>query len=108
VRKNIANFFAAFAIQQQVQDVISEKVTGEFLDEQTTSERKKELGNFILREAIDMSIDDIEPVHENARREGLISRQKQLPLLKVVRTFLTNDRMPTHYNQLETALQQSA
>lgn len=105
VRRNIADFFAAFAISQQVRDVISEKVTGEFLDKKTTPERKKELGNFILREAIDMSIDDIEPVHETARREGLISQRKQLPLLKVVRTFLTNDRLPTHYSELEMALQ---
>jgi hypothetical protein len=108
VRKQIAQFFAEYALQQNVHLVVSEKVIGEFLDEKTEARRKKELGNFILKEALGMSLDSLIPLHEESQKEGLLPAVRQRPLLKVVRTFLTNDLFPNHYGSLAHSLSRAS
>lgn len=104
VRKTIGKFFASYAVRQNVRQAVSEKVIGQFLDERTTPERKKELGNFILREALGMTIDDIAPLDRQIREEGLVYEERARPLLTVVRKFFTIEFFPDYHDSIAESL----
>lgn len=107
-RKTIGKFFASYALQQNVRDAVSEKVVGQFLDEKTTPERKKELGNFILREALGMTIDDIAPLDQQIRTERLVFGERAKPLLTVVRKFFTIEFFPDYHDTVAETLRRNS
>ena len=107
VRNSIGRFFADYAMSQNIEDVVSEKVIAEFLDTNITNDRQKELGNFILAHAIDAAAEQIEPAHIVAQQEGLVLPEKSVRLRKVVRSFFLpnyfKDYYPTLANKLQAA-----
>lgn len=100
VRKSIGRFFAQYALQQNIRSVVSERVIGEFLDESVSTDRRKELGNFILKEALDITIDDIVPMHSIAKEEGLITATNNKKPRKVIRSFFTTEVFPDYHAQV--------
>jgi hypothetical protein len=99
-RKVIGNFFADYAVRQNVRLVVSDKVIGEFLEKKSSPERKKELGNFILKEALNLSIENIAPLDEVVQEEHLILSERPKPLARVVRKFCTKDLFPYFMNSM--------
>ena len=104
-RREIGKFFAHYAINQDLQDVLSEIVVEEFLDKQTYGQRRKELGNFILREALGVSIDGLVPTHRALISEGYVTpKRSQQGLFTVMRKFFTKDFFPAYYDEIEDRL----
>lgn len=104
VRKEIGRFFAYYALNQEMRDSLSESVIGEFLDNKTETDRKKELGNFILREAMGMSIDDLVPTHRTLKKEGYVAKNKDLGLFTVMRKFFTKNYFPDYHEEVAKRL----
>ncbi len=100
IRKSIGRFFAQYALQQDIHSVVSERVVAEFLDASTITRRRKELGNFILKEVLDTTIEEISPVHIAAQAEGLVSGQNNRQPRKVIRSFFTTEFFPDYYGQI--------
>lgn len=86
-RQTIGMFFAAYAMQQNVREVVSNHVIEQFVDDTTKPERKKELGNFILKEALDLSLDALIPFHRELKQEGYVRKEHATGLNEVVRKF---------------------
>ena len=66
VQRHIGTFFANYAINQELSlsGAFSKKNVDIFLSEQTTPARKKEIGNHMLREAVDDSLRPITSIFE--------------------------------------------
>ena len=59
VKQEIGKFFAAYALEQDVRQAISDKVIAEFVDPKIDPIRQKELGNFIMVQALGMSVEPL-------------------------------------------------
>lgn len=103
-RRAIGRFFAAYALKQNVREVVSDRVVGEFTDDKTNPERKKELGNLILREALGMSIDGILPLHRDLKAEGYILPGKVMGLPELLSKFFRRQYYPDYYSEMARLL----
>lgn len=99
-RHTIGKFFAAHALSQGVQDTLSSSVIGEFLDDKTAAERKKELGNFILTQALRLSIEPIMPIHEELSAEGFVLPGRRVGPPAVVKKFFPKYRYADYHEEL--------
>lgn len=99
-RRSIGKFFAAFALEQDLRLVISDNVIGQFLDKKTSPEQKKTLGNFMLKEALELSIVDLSREHRILADDGLVLPVRRRNPLEVVRKYFTKDRYPDYHNEL--------
>lgn len=71
-RNTIGRFFADYAVDQAVDAVVSDKVIDEFLF--TTDKLKRvQLGNFILDQAVDISVDPVRPLFTSLRRQKIVT-----------------------------------
>jgi hypothetical protein len=103
-RRTIGRFFAAYAMQQNIRMAVSESVVEQFLDPLATPTRKKELGNFILKEALGLSIGSLIPVHKDLKKEGYVVTRRQIPLRTVVNKFFTKDCFPDYHEEMAKRL----
>jgi hypothetical protein len=103
-RRTIGKFFASYAMQQNVRLAVSDNVIEQFLDVQATPERKKELGNLILREALGMSVESLAPLHRGLQEEGYVAPRKQLPLFSVVRKYFTKEYFQDYHDEIAKRL----
>lgn len=99
VRKTLGRFFAMYAVRQHIcsSPKVSQKVIEEFIDEATSPERKKELGNFILKEALGYTVDELAPLEQKIDDEGFRARETRRPLISVVRRFTTKEIFPEYH-----------
>jgi hypothetical protein len=101
-RNQIGMFFANYAVEQSIEHVLSNAVIDEFLN--TKDEiRRKVLGNLMLREAVSMSTEPVQPLHDLAKREGLIAR-KPTDLRSLVADFFLRSRRTDYFEALEIKL----
>jgi hypothetical protein len=103
-RRTIGRFFAVYAMQQNVRQAVSDHVIEQFLDPGAEAGRKKELGNFILKEALGMSLEHLIPVHEDLKGEGYITPERQMPLQTIVQKFFTKDFFPDYHDEMAKRL----
>lgn len=100
-RRTIGKFFASYAMQQNVREILSESVIGQFLDDATTPERKKELGNFILKEALLLSIVPIAGIHQELAQNGFVLPARRREPMSVIRKFFTKNKYTDYHDELE-------
>ncbi len=106
VRRRIGEFFMQYALQQNIRDIVSDRVIDEFLDASSLEQRKKELGNLILQTALGAAIEDVKPSHVAATEHGLVpSTARYTRIRKVVRTFLAPSDLPTYHQAIPKSLQ---
>lgn len=98
VRNTIGRFFAEHALKQDIEH-ISDRVIDEFLHT-ACAQRAKELGNFMLAEAVEVAIDPVMPVYSIASRRNLINPRFARRATTVVRSFFGKDFYPAYYTQL--------
>lgn len=95
----IGMFFANYAIEQSIEEVVNQRVIDEFLDTKVTN-RRIQLGNLLLREGVKMSIEPVVPVHEEVKRRGLVIG-KQTDLYARVNDFFVRNRRKDYHIALE-------
>jgi hypothetical protein len=101
IRDDVGRFYAAYALEQDLSHV-SRKAIRQFLSTSDPA-RKKELGNWLLAEAIDVAVDPIKP----AQRRVLERRPLQagrVDLRRAVRGFFVGRRFADYYGTLATRL----
>lgn len=98
-RAQIGMFFANYAIEQSIEEVVSSRVIDEFLYTNQRN-RRQELGNLLLREGIKMSVEPLVPVHNELKKEGLIAR-RQSDLTARVQDFFVRSRRKDYHIALE-------
>lgn len=92
-------FFANYAIEQSIEDTVSELVIEEFLQTENPAVKKR-LGNLMLRNGVRLSVEPIVPVHNEAKRLGLIAR-KPTDLHSRVQDFFVRNRRVDYHLALE-------
>lgn len=101
-RAHLGSYFASYAVGQNLSGIVSEKVIKEFIYKKTDLERKKELGNFILRAAVNESLHDIVPLHRNLQNEGYVApvaKKKRLGQI-IIGNFFTKQYFPRYYSEI--------
>jgi hypothetical protein len=100
-RRILGNFFINYAIQQDLSH-ISAQVVDEFL--YTMSQpRKVELGNLILKQALEVGIAPVVPLYPDLKRQGYIQPGKVDVRTSVKKTIQAN-RLTMYYPQLAQRL----
>jgi hypothetical protein len=103
-RRIIGQFLVSYALKQDLYEVISDRVIEQFLYRSTSAERRKELGNYILREALDMSVDGLAAEHRELRREGYSLPGRPATLFDAQRKLLPKNDLPSYYRQVASNL----
>jgi hypothetical protein len=101
----IGDFFIRYALEQDLSH-ISLVLIDEFLST-TDEKRKKELGNFMLKEALDISLEPIVPIHRSLRAEGCVQSGRP-DVTTVVRKFLRKSTLPMYHEPLAEKLRLAA
>lgn len=103
--KTIGSFFMKYALEQDLGH-ISSSLIDEFLSTINES-RKKEIGNFMLAEALDASLAPVLSMHRNLIMEGMVqsSRTKLRP---AVTRMIKRGKLVDYYQSLEQKLQSVA
>lgn len=107
-RKVIGRFFAAYALQQNVRQAVSDKVIEQFMDETTIPVRRNELGNLILKEALGMSVDSLLDLHRDLRIEGYVLRNRAIGLPEVLRKFFIPSEFSKYHDEMARRLANSS
>lgn len=89
-------------LNQEIEEMFSPRTVETFLNT-LDYRRERELGNQIIRTAVNETILPILPLVEDARNEGLID-PRHAGLQAVVRRFVKNDDMGSHYEVLRQRL----
>lgn len=109
IRNTIGRFIACYALDQDISSIISDRVVDEFVHHSTDILRKKELGNFILREAVGHALDPVVSVHNIAKQEGLTPSHTHRQKSKTIAsTFFTRNRLPDYHAELTNRLVKTA
>lgn len=101
-RNRLGAYFASYAVNQDLSGVISEKVIKEFVHKKTSPERRKELGNFILRTAVNESLSEVAPLHRELKHEGYVAplaKKKKLGEI-IIGSFFTKQNFPKYYSEV--------
>ncbi len=101
-RSQIGVFFANYAIEQSFEDVVSDKVIDQFLSTKDP-QRRKILGNLMLREAIDLSIAPVIPLHTSLKKEGIVRRRKT-DLRDLIKDYFVRSRQADYYQAIDQKL----
>lgn len=105
IRRNIiGRAFAAYFLEQNIQDFVSKQEVNKFLSHKTSKERKYELGNQILMKTMQMSLTEFMPIHQEVSEEGCIPKDRARNLGKVVRCFLPKQSFPEYHDTLRKRL----
>lgn len=70
-RRILGNFFLRYAANQNMQEVVSQKVIQEFLKPRDDIHRRA-VGNFILREAMEARLEPLRPMYREMKKLGLV------------------------------------
>lgn len=104
INREIGKFFADYALKQDIQQVISESVISEFIDVKTRLSRKKELGNFIMTHALNLSIEPIRPVIKTLKEEGNLPQVRLKSLTGVLRRFVKKQYLADYHGEITERL----
>lgn len=101
-RNRIGIFFANYALEQSIDQLVSRRVIDEFLLTKDGA-RRKTLGNLMIREAVAMSLEPVLPVHKQLRQNGLIQR-RPTDLRALVADYFVRSRRPDYFLALKQKL----
>src|SRR5690606_23569423 len=105
VRRVIGKFIAAYALDQDGRQAISDKVIDQFLDPAITPERKKELGNLIMTEVLDLSVDGLRPKVTELKKDGYVLQNRRTGLVEVVRKFVNKKCLPDYHDEISRRIE---
>jgi hypothetical protein len=71
-RDRVGRFFADFVVEQALQEVITAETIDRFLHTPNDKE-KQSIGRMMLENAVDVSVAELIPVHDEARRAGMVA-----------------------------------
>jgi hypothetical protein len=100
-RSQIGMFFANYAIEQSIKDVVRDTLIDEFLNT-TDMDRRKVLGNLMLSKAIGLSVEPVIPIHAEIKKHSIARRRTDLN--KIVKDFFVSSRRPDYYKALDHKL----
>jgi hypothetical protein len=101
VRTHIGKFYAQYILSRDLSH-IQPKPVKEFL-KTNDHVRKKELGNWLLSEAIDTAVQPLKPLQQ-ALLEYRPIRGRRVDLRRAVRGFFSNYRFAQYYGELSARL----
>ena len=108
IKNTIGKFIVCYALKQNLSDVISERVVEEFLETNNAIERKKELGNYILREVVGVALEPVIQAHNTAKEEGLApASAKRRKIKQLTRLFFPSYRLADYHDEVAERLQVS-
>ncbi len=101
-RNDIGKFFANYALEQSFHEAFSDGLIDEFLNT-PDAQRRRIIGNLMIKEAIERAVDPVRPVHAELVRSGLlIRRPTALPAL--VHDFFVRARRPDYFQAIDKTL----
>ena len=100
-RRVIGNFFLKYALEQDLSH-ISPMVIDEFLTTKHVA-RRLELGNLLLRDALDISLAPVLPIHRQLKTQGMIQPGKK-DMRTAIKKFIHPERLPAYYFSLSAKL----
>lgn len=71
----MANFFVRYALSREL-TMVSERSIDEFLHS-PNADRRRKLGNFILAEALNASVDGVAGEYRQLRKKGMVHKRTQ-------------------------------
>jgi hypothetical protein len=105
-RNHIGKFIADHALQSSLAEVMTEsdvrKKVNEFLRPRSETQRFN-AGKIILRHVVDASVAELIPIHKEAKKEGMVKRNRK-ELGEIVLKFFTVDRFQDYFDPLEDKL----
>jgi hypothetical protein len=90
------------SLDQDLADIASRKVKEQFIHT-GDMRRQKELGNFLIQNAISELISSVLPAYEDARRQGMVD-PKKLGLRSIVRNFIPYNEFNNYYEILRNKI----
>ena len=94
-RNRIGMFFANYAIEQSLEDVFKSNVIDQFLNTLDEDVRRS-LGNEMIKAAIRLSVEPVQPVYEGYRRQGLVPKGTS-DLAYRLKNFFTRERYEDYH-----------
>lgn len=105
-RNRIGMFFASYAVEQAIEHEVSDRDIYKFLYTRD-NDRRLQLGNKILKKAVNMSIEPVRPLYRNLRKEGLVTDSSPDPW-NIVTEYFVAPRLPDYHIALKRRLRQTA
>ncbi len=105
-RDRIGKFLASYTLEHSLSEIITETVVRQKVDEllkPNSNEQRIAAGRFILTQALDASVADIIPIHQEAKKANLV-KHPQRRLIDVVSKFFIQDRYEDYYDTLADRL----
>ena len=105
-KNKIGKFLAEYALSNSIEAIVGQtevkKKVDEFLVPKSEAGRRA-AGRFLLEHAIDASVADLIPLHEEARKEGMIKKSRK-KLGEVVLKYFPEKRFIDYFDPLEERL----
>ncbi len=109
IRNTIGKFIACYALKQDISGAISERVVDEFIHRIDSPERKKELGNFILRQAVGVALEPVIEAHDMAKQAGLApAAAASKKSINITRYFFMSNRLSDYHGEIAERLRATA
>jgi hypothetical protein len=99
-------FFAAYALEQSLTNLIPENLIAEFLDPKTKQDRIGELGRIMVLSAADERTESLKPIFREAKRQNMMINPKIRPKT-VVRRYITQSGYLSYHLPLRRILAES-
>ncbi len=108
-RKPISRFFAEYALEQNVTDVITDSQINEFLDRRTDGGKKREIASILLAGALEISVDNLGLTnsHRELRDQGLLVENKPKTLKRVAKRIVRLGHLEYFSNEMQIRLADS-
>lgn len=100
-RRIIGSFLLQYAVQQDLSHV-SPLVIDEFLGTRCT-ERRTELGNLLLWDALELSLAPVLPLHNELKKQGMVQPGKA-DMRSAIKKFIHPERVPAYHASLTAKL----
>lgn len=86
--KNIARFISEYTLESRDDDLVSNRELEEFVDNNTSYERKREIASNFLGETLDDLLTELNPLHKKLKQEGLVVNKQSKTLRHVAKSLV--------------------
>lgn len=74
--KNIARFISSYALDSRDDDLVTSVEIEEFVERKTSYKRRREIASKFLGESLDYLLSDLNPLHQQLKKEGKVLNHK--------------------------------
>jgi len=86
--KNIARFISSYTLEHRDDDLVSNIEIEEFVERKTPYKRKREIASKFLGESLDYLLSDLNPLHQQLKREGKVLNRESKTLRHVAKSMV--------------------